>query len=151
MNGWWISPPEQVCSMLWAIGISLTFIIGPISYRGSKYSTFIKSWLGQLNVSTFMTKSAPWCVFSRWIIPKIYFIFKFWDQLTVGDIKTDPDSKIEKRKYLGHENPFQDFFDGMPLSLEDFFDQFAARTITKRNLNGQLYRLIHWDNDMHQK
>ena len=67
------------------------------------------------------------------------------------DIKTEPDSKIEKRKYLGHENPFQDFFDEMPLSLEDFFDQFAARTITKRNLNGQLYRLIHWDNDMHQK
>ena len=71
--------------------------------------------------------------------------------MIVNDIKTDPDSKIEKRKYLGHENPFQDFFDEMPLSLEDFFDQFAARTITKRNLNGQLYRLIHWDNDMHQK
>ena len=74
-------------------------------------------------------------------------LFQFWDQLNVNDVTTNPESRIEKRKYLGLENPFQDFYDEMPLTLEDFFNQFAASTITKRNLNGQLYRLIHWDND----
>merc|ERR1712131_147070 len=44
----------------------------------------------------------------------------------------------------------EDVLDKYP-DLVDFFNSLSRQTISKRGLNGQLYRLLHWDASKHTR
>ena len=73
----------------------------------------------------------------------VLFGFKNWDELTMNDDANNPQPKMIKRTFIGQSSPYIDLFGDiegkLPLSLEEFFNQLAARE-----------RLFNWSKLDHQ-